>query len=327
MSNNQIIHDILEDFIPIGTPSFAALLRRDPHCEHFAENVWAAAVASSFALKSLDYARRQYDYQKWKVETGILPTDLYIEAYQFTNSYVRNCIASVNTEGKPEPSVGVFGAAVVLTRLPSSFFCAHLMYQLGHTYEGHAISRLILEQLAWAYAAFEAQDVETVKRIRTTKTFSRLTSLVPQAGELYGFLSKKTHIDYSIHPEFLSIDNGTNAIIQSDGDYVLPEYGSIILLLGDLFGLVLEASQFQYIVSPQAIEQRQGTCLPKPDREYLLKMQEYLNNILQAVQQDHPGLIKKSREISPILRIFREWSTLSTMKKESNLLLAHFRAP
>ncbi len=309
MSYSQTVYDLLENFVPIGTFSYAALVSREPHYEHFAENVRAAAIASTLGLKSLDYAKRRYDCKDQGVETEVLPINAYIDAYHFTNSYVRNCIASLKTDEKPEPSAGEFCAAVVLTRLPSSFFCAHLMYELGHRYEGHAISRLILEQLAWAYAAFKAQDVEIVKKIRTTKTLSTLTSFAPQAGELYGFLSKKTHIDYSIHPEFLRIYDGTNAIIRSHGDYILPEYGSVILLLGDLFGLVWEASQFQYIVSPQAVESRRGTCFPKPDRAYLLSMQEYLSNIDQAVQEAYHALNEESGEISAALRIFREWST------------------
>ena len=190
----KIVRDLLEDFVAIGTRQYTALVSREPQCEEFAENVSALAMALQMGV-SIDWAKRHYCNKGPEVETEALPIDAYVEAYRFTNSYVRNCIASLNTEGKQEPSAGEFCASVVLERLPSSFFCAHLMYQLGALYEGHSISRLILEQIAWAYAAHEVQDLEHVKRIRTTKTLSKLAPLAPKAGKLYGFLSKKTHID------------------------------------------------------------------------------------------------------------------------------------
>jgi hypothetical protein len=281
--HGQIVRDLLEDFDSIGTRQHTALVSREPHCEHFAENVRAAAVAATMGLASIDYAKRRYCDEEDEVENEALTLDAYIDAYHFTKSYVRDCIGSLRPGGKPEPSPGVFGASIVLERLLSSFFGAHLMYQLGARYEGHAISRIILEQLAWAFEAREAQDLEIVKRIRTTRAVSNLKRFAPLAGKLYGHLSEKTHIDYWSHSEFLISRSGKNAVIHGHGHYVFPECGSVILLLGDLFGLVWEASQFQYIAAPQALEERQGKICPKPDRAYLTGMRDHFKNIDQAV--------------------------------------------
>ncbi len=63
------------------------------------------------------------------------------------------------------------------------------------------MARLILEQIAWAYAAYKMREVGDIERIITTRSISQLKKRIPVAGELYGF-EKKTHIDYCSHLEF-----------------------------------------------------------------------------------------------------------------------------
>jgi hypothetical protein len=278
-----MVQHVLEDFDVIATRQFAALVRRRPHLTHFADNVRAAVVASTLGLASLDYAKRRYCDGEEELERASLPVHAYVEAYQFTRSYLERLTTSLQTKGKPEATVGVFGASIVLERSLLSFFCAHLMYQMGYRYEGHAISRVILEQIAWAFEAHEARDIETIQSIRTTAAVSKLKRFAPEAGALYGFLSKKTHIDYSSHSEFLRVEDGKNAVVY--GHDVMPEYGSVILRLGDLFSLVWEASQFPYLTTPEAVEARHGTLAPKLDRAYLVKMHDHMNNIEEAVRQ------------------------------------------
>lgn len=278
-----MVQHVLEDFELVATTQLAALIRRRPHLKHFADNVRAAVVASTLGLTSLDHAKRRYCDDEEELERTSLPVHAYVDAYQFIRSYLERLTTSLETEGKPAATVGVFGASIVLERSLLSFFCAHLMYQMGYRYEGHAISRVILEQIAWAFEAHEGRDIETIQSIRTTAAVSKLKRFAPEAGALYGFLSKKTHIDYSSHSEFLRVEGGKNAVVY--GHDVMPEFGSVILRLGDLFGLVWEASQFPYLTTPEAVEARNGKLAPKPNRAYLVKMQEHMNNIEEAVRQ------------------------------------------
>jgi hypothetical protein len=78
-------------------------------------------------------------------------------------------------------------------------------------------------------------------------------------------------------------------------------------MLGDLFGLVWEVSQFHYIDSPQAIEKRHGILHPRKDRAYLTSMPELLSNIEQAVPKDYRIENGKDMEISQAQKILREW--------------------
>jgi hypothetical protein len=280
-SVNDMVRAVLEDFDVIATRQHAVLVRGRPFLKHFATNIRAAVVASTLGLASVDYARRRYCEDEKEAEAAAVHA--YIDAYYLAKTYIQRLTTSLVTQGKPEPSVGVYGASIVLERLLLSFFCAHLMYQMGYRYEGHAISRLILEQIAWAFQAREAVDMDAVERIKATTAVTELVRFAPDAGRLYGFLSKKTHIDYSSHMEFLRLQDGQGALVYAHD--VMPEYGSVILRLADLFGLVWEASQFPYLAAAQAVERREGVIVPKPDRPYLAAMQAHLDNIQRAA--DH----------------------------------------
>lgn len=215
--------ELLEDFDVVGTLQYLVLLPRGQYFRHLRENLRAAVVASTLHLQSLDYAKRRYCEAKDDDE-HLNPTVVaYIGAYSASKAYVTRLLGKVKTEGCPDPTLGVFGASLALERLPPSFFCAHFLYRMGHSYEGHAVSRLILEQVAWAYAAHALDDLEAIKKIDTTRALSRLKRFAPVAGEMYGFLSKKTHIDYSSHREFLQVEDGRNVVLHAQSRYA--EYG------------------------------------------------------------------------------------------------------
>lgn len=170
--------------------------------------------------------------------------------------------------------MGVFGAALALERLPYSLFSAHLLYELGHRYEGHAVSRFILEQIAWACAAFPMDSVRDIKKIVTTQTVSMLKNTVPFSGRLYGYLSKNTHIDYKNHHEFLSIQNGRNVIQYTHLEYY--EYAQVVLYLADIFGIVWELSQREYLNEFESIAMVGGIWTVKADRPFKEVIKEHL---------------------------------------------------
>ncbi len=242
------VRELLEDFEPLGG---LALVRRRGN-PALRTNVLAAVVASSRGYTSVDYARRRH--------AGLPPAandslsdcvDRYVDAYRAAKEHVFTGLSSFVSRESPEPSVGQFGASLVLERLPYSFLSAHLLYRLGHRYEGHAVARLILEQIAWAFVAYQHDEVENIASIVTTRTVSALNRLIPDAGRLYGFLSKKTHIDYDSHFDFLHIDRGRNAIYSAQPEF--SEYARVVLMLADIFVAVWEVSQRGFIDEPRSI--------------------------------------------------------------------------
>lgn len=250
LSAGDVARELLEDFEFLGTMQHAALISRRDVGSLLEDNVRAALVASTLRLKSLDYARKRYIEDR-PPSPHSDRHEAYVAAYKAAKRYVQRVIEKLDTRERPEPTMGVFGASVVLERLPASFFCAHLLYRLGHKYEGHAVARVILEQIAWAYSAHLTDDMEVIQKIETTRTISGLKNLLPDAGRLYGFLSSKTHIDYSSHEEFLQVEGDNNVVIHAKGEFL--EFAQVILTLADYFGIVWEVTQIGYIDAPEAV--------------------------------------------------------------------------
>jgi hypothetical protein len=149
------------------------------------------------------------------------------------------------------------------------------MYRMGHKYEGHAVARLILEQIAWAYAAHQSDDLAFIEKIGATRSIATLKHFLPEAGQLYGFLSSKIHIDYSSHNEFLQVEHGQNIVLHARPDY--DEYTEVILKLADLFGIVWEVSQATYIEDLETITNSPDghAYLPKLNRPFLAEIKKH----------------------------------------------------
>jgi hypothetical protein len=283
--------DLLEDFEVIATKLFMVLVPRDPSSQTLKDNLHAAIAASTLGLSSIDYAKRMYcrsDQRNEDDSEAVEPVHAYIAAYRSAKAYIQRMCKKVEPDGLPNPELGVFGSSLVLERLPPSFFSAHLLYRLGHRYEGHAVSRLILEQIAWAYAAHSLRDIHEIERIETTRAVSQLKRFIPEAGKLYGFLSTKTHIDYGSHAEFLAIEKDRNIILHAQPEFV--EYAEVILQLADLFGLVWELSQGNYVKTPETIEVGPTGPLIRQDRPFLETINSHLSEIKSALS--HTGVMK-----------------------------------
>jgi hypothetical protein len=242
---------LLEDFDVVGTSLYMALVPRGRMFEDFTSNVRAAIVTSTLGLSSVDYARRKYLPKTPRHREPNHMREAYTDAYMASKHYIARLLNRFTDEGRPDPTVGVFGAALVLERLKSSFFSAHFLYRLGHNYEGHAIARLILEQIAWAYSAYPSNDMKVIESIKTTRSVTALRKFAPEAGRLYSFRSNKTHIDYSSHMEFLQIEDGRGVVLHAQPAY--KECAKVILTLSDLFGAVWEVTQADYLTSLETI--------------------------------------------------------------------------
>jgi hypothetical protein len=272
------VYDLLEDFDVVASMTYMALVPRCDPEDKFIHNIQAAILASTLDLKSIDYAMKEYCTKSDEKTDDRGKVDLqYVEAYMSAKGHIRKVMSRLVTEGKDAPSAGVFCASLVLERLRTSFFAAHLLYRLGNEYEAHAVSRLILEQIAWAYSAYRLKDPRDIQKIVTTKTISHLREVLPETGKLYGHLSKKTHIDYSSHPEFLGIDQGRYIIALTANNYY--DYARVILILADIFAIVWEYSQFDYMRETKSVEIKAGNIVIKKDRIFLKVIERHLEQI------------------------------------------------
>lgn len=258
---------ILEDFEVLGLRTgHGAIIARDAARMPFRLNVLAAVIASGLGLSSVDYARKKYIEELGGAPE--LPDDtLYKSAYRLAKAHIEAVFARLKPEEDVLPTHGEFGASVVLERLRSSLFSAHLLYSLGCQFEGHAVSRLALEQIAWAYSAAPLERLEDIQALRTTKCVSALDLFFPGSGRLYGRLSKLSHIDYDSHPSFLDNTSGQNTIMLG-----LPPSdlcADTILFLADAIASVWEFSQRRFLETVDSIEFRNGATILSPDRPFV----------------------------------------------------------
>jgi len=121
------------------------------------------------------------------------------------------------------------------------------------------------------------ETVEDINKIVTTKTISKLKKTQPVAGQLYGFLSKKTHIDYKSHFDFLRVENGRNVMMHTQNEFY--EYAEIILHLADLYGIVWEVSQNEYLTELESVVIKDDGYSIKEDRPFLNIINDHLTKI------------------------------------------------
>ena len=225
-------------------------------------------MASQLHLSSIDYAKKRYCFEKAIDDDpkAMPPAKRYISAYMASKYYIETMLSRASPCATASERLGSFGAEVALRRLQYSFFSAHLLYQLGHKYEAHAVSRLVLEQIAWAYSASQLDNLAEIKKLVTTNCISRLRELNQGYGRLYGILSKKVHLDYENHGEFLRVKNGESAVLLTLFDYY--EYAFVLLTLADLFGIVWELSQAAFIQDFEATHITDGVRSIRDDRPF-----------------------------------------------------------
>lgn len=136
-------------------------------------------------------------------------------------------------------TMGRFAAGAALMRLQSSFTVLSLLTRFGFGFEGASVSRLILEQIAWAYAVRDHVD-ESLLDVSPTRSVGALKTLLPWAGHLYGRLSDYTHIDPALSGEYLSAHEGLNSVLLRRPTYWSPMLAWVFALLADAYVVVSE---------------------------------------------------------------------------------------
>ncbi|MCD1257266.1 hypothetical protein B5M42_000255 [Paenibacillus athensensis] len=90
-------------------------------------------------------------------------------------------------------------------RLRASFESCIILLRNGYYIESVPILRLILEQIAWAYAILgkERQEIEQMK---VTKQIAHLNDLIPDSNKLNGPYSQQAHLDPQTIGSYTEID-------------------------------------------------------------------------------------------------------------------------
>jgi len=140
---------------------------------------------------------------------------------------------------------GLVAAGAALLRLESSFKLSCCLLKLGYHFDGIALVKLILEQISWSYSVFKIED-QTLYKIQPSKTLTKLNSLIPWAGKLYGELNKIAHIHTSQINKIVNFDAKKISVYLSNVKHSISSSFLLFHVL-DAYGIVMEYIYKDYI--------------------------------------------------------------------------------
>lgn len=287
-SLHGMLLDTIEDFDMVATFGGTAVLYPARYSDRtdLPENLHAAVAATALRLRSLDYAKSRY------VQSRPRPSrksshDHYMDAYRATKSHMSECAAAFESNAEIDVRLGTIAASVALQRLVTSVLGAHLLYRIGLNFEGDAVARHVLEQIAWAVAAAGLDDEDQLGRLSPTRSISNLKSLAPYAGPLYGRLSETTHASLTQHRAVVRSEGETLSVLLTWGR---PTWSALTLLqLADLWVLAQEWTQREHMKQFLALDPSAG-YEPVVDRPFLARMRSLVRRIeAEEASERDPG--------------------------------------
>lgn len=242
-TKRKMVRHVLGDYQALGI-SWPALVATDTP-EKLKLDILAAVVGYQLGI-SPAYARKAYVSEEMLPE--VPPEQVaYQEAYRAALQHVHDTIARlVGSESVP---LGVFASSVALEKLRGTFEAAHLLYFNGSLFEGLAVSRLIVEQLAWATAVCRLESADDIRRIKPQSQIAVLKGLLPGAGRYYGSLSEFVHYDAEKHSYFLSLHSSGQLKLITAHAALAWSAGLGLLELADMFSIVFEHTQWDFMRS------------------------------------------------------------------------------
>ncbi len=213
--------------IPKGTP--LPLRRR----------LMAASKSYFMQYASIDYVMKRYGKYWFEDESedeghALIPATLSQVAILFDDLRAKHD----SLQDLPD-HFGLFVAGGALKRLLVSFKMAAFALQHGLYIECNCIMKLMLEQIAWAYAVHQIED-DKLLGVNPTRTISLFKRRIPTAGLLYGILNKTAHLDpkLAVH-QLYSFGDNESYIKLTDEPNTLKSLLHLIAVV-DMFGVVLE---------------------------------------------------------------------------------------
>lgn len=279
----------LDELMPVSAGPHVAFIRRSDADTSIHVDVQAALAAALARLRSIDDVKRRYMDADTTADamTEIRDLDALYDSYMLAARSMEAAQARLDPEGRPDPTLGVFAASIALSRLAASFKSAHLLYRLGHATDGHAIMRVILEQIAWAHSAAGLDDEDELAALKPTKAFTELKGLYPRAWRIYRTLSSQTHLKFDEHRQRVQRREGQFHIVQVER--AAMDGSSAILSICDIWLTVWEATQRDFLDGLDHILVDDDGVRPDPGRPFKRAMLDQLDAVETAVQAAAAG--------------------------------------
>lgn len=273
---------LLENHIGLSVGANMALVPRTAP-KKLTQYVEAAIFAHDLGVR-MDYALEKYVSDS---EVDIPPIYALFQKMYFTG---KNHIDATIERMKPigAPSAGETFADVALVRAANTYYVAALLYREGHTIEAHAMSRLMLEQIAWAFAACEVDECGLAEAIVPTKAISKLKKKIKSVGKMYGVLSKYVHIPIQGHYEFIDLSHGRNEVLTQFGVHSYAR-GAIISQLADFWSAVYEYTQSRHFEKLENWIETPSGLEMNPERPFLSVIQPICEELMREYEENYPS--------------------------------------
>jgi len=210
--------------------------------------VLAAFTSYVWGNTSVDYALKRHG-DLWEAARPSAEDRAIFEALSDAKNYVKRFASVIQSFKKATVSSGLVAAEASLVRLVASFQCCAFLIRAGYHFEAATICRLILEQLAWALAVHERSD-DDIFEMQPNSCIGELKSIHPEAGQLYGQLSKLAHLHPDHQPDYLRLEGGQLAVLHTL-QHARWTLVFVLMKLADWFRTCGEYMTFAYLTDPQ----------------------------------------------------------------------------
>jgi hypothetical protein len=164
-----------DEYISVGVPKVAS--------KELKLHILAAIKAERLGSKSVDKVYREY-IDDWDfIANSSSWEKLFSEIFECVRHEVGMMLIKLQHIDKIN-RIGLIVARSALFRLQNSFKSVLLLIRKGHCIEAMCISRLILEQIAWAYNIYSLDENEIIKT-KPTESISKLKKFYSTAGTFY----------------------------------------------------------------------------------------------------------------------------------------------
>lgn len=276
-----ISRHILEDHIQVGLNASAVHVPRDAPKE-LIKYVHAATIAHNLGT-TFDHAFNHFLPEE---KPNIPAIHLAFQEMYYTGiQHMDETLQRMNPQ--VEPNAGEVFSDAALSRARNTYYVAALLYREGHMIEAHAMSRLMLEQIAWSFSVFEKQDRKAAEKVLPTKAIGKLKKKIEPVGKLYGMLSQYVHLPLKGHDEFINLSSGKSSTLMQFGAHSYY-FGQILAHLADYWADIYEYTQARHFKQLENwIEEPSGLVL-SPNRPFKKTIDPLLENLKNIYAEQYP---------------------------------------
>lgn len=273
---------ILEDHVSVGFGIGMVYIPRDAPSD-LIRYVRAAIVAYNLGT-TFDHALDHFLSEDCSDVSAIHLA--FQEMYYAGMEHIDNTQQRMNPQ--VEASAGEVFSDAALSRAKNTYYVAALLYREGHMIEAHAMSRLMLEQIAWSFSVCKKRNREEAEKESPTKAIGKLKKKIGPVGKLYGMLSQYVHLPLKGHDEFIDLSHGESSVLMQFGAHSYY-FGQILAYLADYWADVYEYTQARHFEQLENWKEEPSGLVLSSNRPFLKIIEPFLENLRSVYAEQYPA--------------------------------------